>query len=235
MKYILTLAITILIGLPISAQGSSKNFIDQAYIEVTGKAELELTPDIIHLKVIIREKDNKGKVALEELEEQMMKALKKIGIKTQEDVSIIDFASNFQFYTLKKTDIRTSKEYQIVIHNGNMAAKVYTELEKLDISNISVVKLDHSKMEYHRQQVKIEAVKEAKNKATAFCSAIGEKAGKALYIRENNRIHYAGRVNRMESNVMMSISDHENTPEEVNIDFQKLKLEYEIEAKFAIE
>ncbi len=235
MKHITTLILAIIITLPISAQVGTKNFIDQPYIEVTGKSELEVTPDLIYLKVIINEKDNKGKVPLEQLEKMMMKALKSIGIDTKKEVSIIDFASNFHFYTLKKTNIRTSKEYQVIVHDGNTAAKVYFELEKLDISNISVAKLDHSKMEDFRQQVKIEAIKAAKNKASALCEAIGEKAGKAIYIRENNRSYYAERMDIMAANTVMKVGENVNKIEELNIDFQKLRLECEIETKFIIE
>ena len=235
MKKLTIIILATLVGASAFAQVVSKNFIDQPYIEVSGKAELELTPDLIYLKVIISEKDNKGKVPLEHLEQKMMKALEALGINTQKEVSIIDFASNFQNYTLKRSDIRTSKEYQVIVHDGNTAAKVYFELEKLDISNISVAKLDHSKIDYHRQQVKIEAMKAAKSKASALCEAIGEKAGKAIYIREINRAYYAGRMNIAASNAVMKIEGNSTRAKDLNVDFQKLKLEYEIEAKFRID
>jgi len=235
MKQLTIFILISVICLPLFAQTGDKNFIDQPFIEVNGRSELEIVPNLIHLKVIISEKDNKGKVPLEQLERHMMKALNDIGIDVKKDVSIIDFASNFQFYTFKKTDIRTSKEYQVIVHSGNMAAKVYFELEKLDISNISINKLDHSQMDHYRQQVKIEAVKAAKNKAIALCQAIGEKAGKAIHIREVNRGFYAGRMEMMESNSIMKIAGSMDKMQELDIEFQKLKLEYEIEARFIIQ
>ncbi|HBH21980.1 MAG TPA: SIMPL domain-containing protein, partial [Cytophagales bacterium] len=37
------------------AQSSTKNFIDENYIEVTGTARIEIIPDEIYLKIIINE------------------------------------------------------------------------------------------------------------------------------------------------------------------------------------
>lgn len=236
MRIFVSIALAMLVVIPINAQTGIKNFIDQPYIEVTGKSEMEITPDLIYLKVIINEEDNKGKVSLENMEQEMMKTLKQIGVDTEKEVAIIDFASNFQSHILKKKDILTSKEYQVIVHNGNMAAKVYFELEKLDISNISVTKLDHSKMEDFRRQVKNEAVKAAKGKAVAMCDAIGEKAGKAIYIQEINRGYYPGKMRIMESNTMIKVKGEGiSKAKELDIEFQKLKLEYEVMARFIIE
>ncbi len=43
------------------AQTGGKNFIDQNYIEVTGKAEMEILPDEVYLRILLNEKDFKGK------------------------------------------------------------------------------------------------------------------------------------------------------------------------------
>ena len=62
------------------AQSGEKNFIDQNYIEVTGSAELEVIPDEIYLKIIVNEKDFKGKEDLQKLEKSMLETLSGIGI-----------------------------------------------------------------------------------------------------------------------------------------------------------
>ena len=95
MKKTSILSILLLAAITITAQ-TGKNFIDQPYIEVSGKAEMEIIPDMIYLKVIIDEKDNKAKVPLEQLERRMMKAMSDIGIDTKKDVAVIDYSSNFQ-------------------------------------------------------------------------------------------------------------------------------------------
>jgi len=58
----------ILFSTSIYAQNGSKNFIDLNYIEVSGKAEMEITPDKIYLQIQLSEKDDKNKLSITERE-----------------------------------------------------------------------------------------------------------------------------------------------------------------------
>jgi uncharacterized protein YggE len=60
-----TIASIILLIAPVfcSAQ-EGKNFIDQPYIEVTGKADMEVVPDEIYLTIRISELDTRAKQPL---------------------------------------------------------------------------------------------------------------------------------------------------------------------------
>jgi uncharacterized protein YggE len=78
------------------AQGE-KNFLDQNYIEVNGKAEMEVTPDLIYLGITINERDSKNKTPIAESEKQMIDKLKSLGIDVGKDLLIKDLASTFKF------------------------------------------------------------------------------------------------------------------------------------------
>ena len=171
----------------IIAQSGVKNFIDQNYIEITGVVETEITPDEIYLTIIINEKDKKGKISVEQQETAMIKKLKQVGIDLKKDFSVKDFSSNYKFYFLKRTDILKSKKYQLVVHDGLTLGKVYQALEGIEISNVSVEKVSHSKIEEHRSVAKIKALKAAKQKAQDYAEAIDQSIGNALYIQEINR------------------------------------------------
>ena len=43
------------------AQSKENDFLDQPYIEVTGTAMMEVVPDEIYVKIILREKDQRGR------------------------------------------------------------------------------------------------------------------------------------------------------------------------------
>ena len=43
------------------AQSKENDFLDQPYIEVTGTAMMEVVPDEIYVKIILREKDQGGR------------------------------------------------------------------------------------------------------------------------------------------------------------------------------
>ena len=134
------------------AQTGGKNFIDQNYIEVTGKGEMEISPDKIYIQIIINENDNKGKESVEILEKKMLAKLQTIGIDLKKDFSVKDINSNFKNYWLKKTDIFTSKEYQLIVHTAPVAGRVFRELEALGISNISITNVDHSEIEKFKKE-----------------------------------------------------------------------------------
>src|SRR5665647_3049367 len=81
-----------------NAQTGEKNFIDKPYIEVTGKAEMEIVPDEIYMAIVINEKDNKRKISLAQAEKDMVAKLKSLGIDTKKNLSVKDLSSNFKNY-----------------------------------------------------------------------------------------------------------------------------------------
>lgn len=217
------------------AQSGDKNFIDQNYIEVTGKSEMEVTPDMIYLKIFLSEKDNKSKAPLAERENAMISKLNEIGIDITKDLLMKDISSNFKYYFLLKSDILLSKEYQLIVHDAKTASKVIIELEKLGISNVSLDKLDNSNMEKYRKDVKIDAIKAAKNKAESLATAIGQSVGRAIYIQElesNSR----GTSAPVNSFVFKGMSDqlYGSRAADPEIDFEKMKIEYSILCRFEL-
>lgn len=226
----------ILIGLLLSpllySQGGEKNFIDQNYIELTGKAEMEVIPDLIYLNIIISEKDTKNKVPVNQLEKKMIKKLQELSIDISSDLSIKDLSSNFKNYLLSKDDIHVSKQYQLLLHDGAMASRVLIELEKIGISNISIGHLDHSRMTEFRKEVKIMALKAAKEKANSLAEAIGQHAGKALYIKELET--YSQPYRAANTLMLRTMDDAQEIYQEPDIDFEKLKLEYSVLCRFEL-
>ena len=231
----LLLTIHILIGY---GQDSGKNFIDQNYIEVTGYAEKQITPNRIYLKILINEKDIKGQT-LDQIEKSMIVKLQEIGIEVSKDLVIEDFISNFKNYWILKSDILLIKEYQLLVYEAKTAGQVFTELEKLGISNISIDRLDHSEIEKFRQEVKVDAIKSAKEKANALATAINQETGRALYILEHgNNINMTGGLQGSVAGIMIrgmaSKSIYGSKAPDPNIEFEKIKFEYNMTVRFEL-
>lgn len=228
--------LAILLSSAAFGQQGEKNFIDQNYIEVTGKSEMEVTPDKIYIKIIVSEKDIKGK-SITEIETSMIAKLQDIGIDIQKDLSIKDVASNFKNYWIAKSDIILRKEYQLLVCEGTLAGKVFVELQSIGISNISIDKVESSKIADYRKEVKLHAIKAAQEKAKSLAEAIGQNAGRAIYVREVDSNGYEslhgkipGIVVRGYANSVISVSDKL----EQNIEFEKIKLEYSVLARFEL-
>lgn len=162
----------------------TKNFIDQPYLETSAEADTLVIPDRIYLKITISENDTKNKKSLEELENTMVLKLKNLGIDTNKQLLMNDLGSNYKKYVLKSTDVMKTKSYDLLVFDGLTAGKVIQELEKEDISNIQLLKTQHSKQEKILADLKRRAIIKAKKNANNIANAIGQKAGNAIYISD---------------------------------------------------
>jgi len=228
--------LAILLSTAALGQQGEKNFIDQNYIEVTGKSEMEIAPDKIFIKIEVSEKDVKGK-SLTEIEKTMVVKLQEIGIDTKKDLAIKDVASNFKSYWLAKSDIILSKEYQLLVRDGISAGKVFVELQSIGVSNVSIDRVENSKIVDYRKEVKLQAIKAAQEKAKSLAEVIGQNAGRAIYVKETDNDGYGtlqgrvpGIVVRGYANSVFSVSDKSET----NIEFEKIKLEYSVLVRFEL-
>jgi uncharacterized protein len=212
---------------------AQKNFIDENYIEVTGKAEKEIVPDQIFLQIFINEGDYKGKESLEMLEKKMIETLTIIGVDMKKEFAVKDISSNFKNYWLKKSDIFTSKEYQVIVHTAPIAGRVFRELEAIGISNISIEKLDNSEIDKYKMEIKANAVKNAKETASLLAEAAGLEIGNAIYIHENEPFFYQP---MMAQGVALKVRGYatDQNYTEPEMEFEKIKLEYSVLVSFKL-
>jgi uncharacterized protein YggE len=234
MKKIL-ITLTTIIGF-VTAQAQYKNFIDQPYLEVNGKYDTLITPNEIFLKIIISEKDNKGKVSVEQQEKNVIDALKKLNINTEKDLMVSDMSSNFKFYALKKTDIFTSKEYSLKVSDAKILSKVFVSLEALGISNSSIDRVDHSDLEKIKNEARSKAIENAKLKAIALTKPLNQTIGAAIHIVDNEQYYnniLQGKVAGVQIRGYSSF-DVNKQEEPADIDFEKIKITSSISVIFIL-
>ncbi len=183
MKLFMFIILSSIIG---HAQNSQKNFIDQPYIEVTGTVETEIIPNEIFLKIILDENDKRGKLSIEQQENQMISALKTLEIDIDKKLSVLDFNGYFQRKFLGDNEVIKNKHYQLIVNDGKTLGEVYEALDACDISNISITKTSHTELEKFRRETKLKALKIAKKKAIDYAEAIGQTTGNALFIQETS-------------------------------------------------
>ncbi|MFT4094953.1 MAG: SIMPL domain-containing protein [Niabella sp.] len=109
--------------------------------------------------------------------------------------------------------------------------KIYIQvlLSEIGLSNAGIEKLESSKIGAYRQEVKINAIKAAKEKAALLCESIGQKAGKALYIQEQNVF-----ANPVCANTMMYEAKARTIAEAADLNFENLKVEATVMTRFEI-
>lgn len=231
----------LLTTIPTFGQNNSTKTEEQPYIEVTGTAEKEVIPDEIYIGIIIREKYvNKVKVTIEEQEEKLMTAVKSLGIDLT-NLYLSDANADYVKIRWQKKDVLTKKDYTLKVSTATTVGQVFLELEKLEITDAFISRVNHSKMDSLRKEVKILAIKAAKDKADYLLTAIGEQTGKPLVVKEyeilpNRTLANVNVVRGSRSSETEYFVDEVKMKSEDNneIQFQKIKIQTSIYVKFSI-
>lgn len=219
----------------------SQETVKQKTINVSGMAEMEVVPDEIYVQVELREYDKKGgpKVDIDAIKNDFLKAALSTGIP-ETDISVQGYQGwdgNLWIYRRNKKknpDLKASITYQVKLSTTKKMDELVQKLDDEATQNFFISKVSHSKLQQFKKELKIQAVKAAKEKATYLADAINEKAGEAITINEPNEIN--GFPQPMYANRMMKADagyagGNEQLP---NIDFKKIKLQFEVNVTFAL-
>ncbi|MDT3403478.1 SIMPL domain-containing protein [Mucilaginibacter terrae] len=203
-------------------------------IEVTGSAEQEVTPDIIYVAISLKEYMNgKNKVDISTLERQLQKAVTEAGV-AKEDFMINNISSYNYIIDKKKKDpdFMASKQYRIKVRDLNAINIILSKVDDKGIQSTGVESYEYSKQAELRKELKIKALQAAREKAGYLLTSIGEKLGGAIEIQEIDN-EPMGRP--VYSNMMFkSAMAADATPQESDVDFKKIKLNYQVRAVFEI-
>lgn len=214
---------------------TTKNFIDQPYIEVNGLGDTLITPNEIFVDVIVSESDTKDKKSIEELERNLITALKAIGINTDKDLVTKSFKSKFNWVNFTTKVIKT-KTYQVKVSSGAMLNKLFNTLEQVKIANAMVSKISHTDILTIQMACRTKAIKNAKAKATALTSPLGQTLGPAIYI-SNYSAAFEQKLGNPEQGYAggkkIAVRTQDGLDEN-GIEFEQIKIEERVEARFVL-
>lgn len=214
----------------------TKNFIDLPYIETSAKVDTLVTPNRIFLTILITEKDTKNRTSVEELESKMNLKLKLLGIITEKQLTLNDLSSNYKKYFLKQQDILKNKSYSLVVYDAKTASKVIAALEEEEISNVSLEKTEYSKTEELLLILKGKAIVKAKNTAISMTKALNQKVGNAIYITDSNSVSTMFRDKSAGILLRgMASLQAESNYDPIDISFDKIKIETQVNVNFKLE
>ena len=136
----------------------------------------------------------------------------------------------------KNTSVATAK-YQLRLGSAAEVSKAWQTLDDLGISNVSIQKVSHSQLEQLKQQVRIEAMQDARSSAQMLAGAVGQSIGKCFYVYDSNNDVIPAYYNNgiMMRSMKMMDTAAEGAAEEESLDFKTIKLQYSVQAKFVLE
>ena len=183
---ILTTIIFMLTGLVCLGQSLASQ--NDRFIEVTGEGEIKVDPNIIYLSIELSEYKKDGKIVkLEELEGQLTKVLQTLSIP-KENLKV--YASSGRQYDLKKmkSDLRISKRYSLKLTDIDLLNPLLGELAETKILAVSVNEVTHAEIDKFKNEARIKAINNAKEKANLLVTTLEGKLGQVQQIRETELI-----------------------------------------------
>ncbi len=228
----------LLFVVPVLAQTATVDNKEIRRIEVTGFSEMEVMPDELYFSISLQEyfkdeKNQKDRVLISTLEKQLVQAIAAAGLPTENlSVSGVGGYQRYWEKDKKPSTFLESKQYELKVERADKLDGILSKVDSRGIQFANMSRADHSRKEEFKNQVKVEALKNAKEKAAFLLNAIGEKTGLVLEIRElEEGASYPQPLYK--SNMRMASADASGTPDS-DLDYQKIKLSYRMQAVFEI-
>lgn len=95
-------------------------------------------------------------------------------------------SGDLKSYVLRRDRVQTQKNYVLKVSDAATLGKVFQALAAIDISRMNLIKATRSDLEQIKLELRAEAMKNARRSADTLAEAIGQKAGKAFMIIDNN-------------------------------------------------
>ena len=158
-------------------------------ITVTGEAEVKIEPDRIFL-TIEAESSNRELVKAKEQTDEIVRGalamLKKNGVDPKDvqtgRVSIspryeyVDNRQKFAGYT-------ATNGLNIMLKDLSRFDALYGDLLESGVNNVSSIRFSSSKQKEYEEQARLEAIKDAKQKAESMAAVLGERVGRPQSIQ----------------------------------------------------
>lgn len=223
-RILLTLVAVIALAVSASAQADLR-----PTVSVNGQAKITAPLDEIFLSITLKESDSKGKIDLEQQRVAMLRALRKCGVNTEEQLRLADMASSF----FKRKGSLASSQYELKVASAEEARKVFEALDDAGIANVNIARATCSKIEEYRSEARREAIRNAKARADELATAIGQSIGACYEINDySNSQPVVYRANMLTKSAMADGLVEESAEPEV--EFKPIEINYSVSAKFIL-
>lgn len=214
------------------AWGASAQESVRDEVVVNGYAERKVTPDKFTIAITISEIDTKGRISLDEQERSIIKSLKSAGFDTEEALRL---KNNYSSY-MRRGALAT-RDYELVVHGAERLSVALAALEELNLNSVSLSRATCTNLDAIREELRREAMRDAKRNAEVLAGAIEQEIGSCTYIHDynsNGDVYFS--VNRaMKSRAYAMDSAAEGLVVEAEpMEFAETTISHTIQAKFQL-
>ena len=214
------------------AWGASAQESVRDEVVVNGYAERKVTPDKFTVAITISETDSKGRISLDEQEKAIIKSLRAEDFDIDEALRL---KNNYSSY-MRRGALAT-RDYELVVHGAERLSVALATLEELNLHSVSLSRATCTNLDAIREELRREAMRDAKHNAEVLAGAIEQEIGPCTYIHDynsNGDVYFS--VNRaMKSRAYAMDSATEGFVEESEpMEFAETTISHTIQAKFQL-
>ncbi|UIR55705.1 SIMPL domain-containing protein [Sphingobacterium sp. SRCM116780] len=217
----------------------AQQMIQKDMVSTIGRAEEEVTPDIIYIQVTLKEfyqdGNTKKKVTIENLEKQLFQSATNIGVEKKDFTIQNIYSTNYTTKKKKETDILLSRQYRIKVTQLNKLNDLFDGVDAAGIENTSISELDYSKKKELLKSLKVKAVQDALENAKILAEAANQKVGKAILLSESPQMLYFDSPRAMAyKTVSLESADAAGASPDLDLSIKSIKITSEVNASFEI-
>lgn len=206
------------------------------YIEIQARAEKEVVPDQIYVMIALFEiQDGRKSIKLAEQESKLKSIVKSLGLPLS-NLSLYNAQANYGNINMwGKKEVIDRKYYSLKVSNAETIGKLYEELNKIYINEAYIYKSEYSQKDSLLQDLRIEAMRKAKNQADVMTRAVGSKVGKPLIIREQQEYYPVAYENAMMTKGLYETEDAVSSNLSESMEYKPLKISLSVYVKFGLD
>lgn len=210
-------------------------------IKVTGTAEIQVIPDTATLSFSVARKD-KSVAAAKKLNDEVIAKVsstaKSFGVspadiktdyirvkettkRVKSQIPYVDYDEVFDGYQVSRTLI-------VKLRDISKFEAFLTALLDTGVSDVDSVTFSSSELRKYKDQARAQAIRAAREKATAIAKEIGQAIGKAVSIEENNVDGYRSSVSSNFSQNTFSVAGGDDDAETTNVGAITIKAQVEV-------
>ncbi len=203
-------------------------------IEVIGSAETEVTPDIVYVGISLREyvdTPTKTRVTIESLEVKLQASIKAAGVDLKN--LLVNNVASYQEYNNRRRDPQflAGKQYRLKLPDVKKLDAILSGMDPRGIQYTQIEGYDYSNLDTIKKNLKIKALKAARDKALYLTESIDKELGEAIEVSEiSDNTGGMGRDGRVGNGVAYEAV--EQSAAMSTVDFKTVKLSSQIRAVF---
>ena len=121
--------------------------------------------------------------------------------------------------------------YEVKLKTVDDMDKLVDKLDDEATQNFYISRTSHSNIDSIKKELKMQAIKNAKEEAVFLASALGDNVGDALVINDPNESNNYPQPMMFKTNGIM-VSADQSAP--MNVDFKKIKIQYDVNVVFEL-